>query len=282
MAATLKILLSNLIFSLYFSIVAKSSKSHSVIHFQSFFQSFHFILLKGAAANSEIENEKQAIDATNRALSLYSQLSTETVPWNKIREILEDLKTRNGFAKQDAGLVGGTVTHLMNVMDSYFSVVQHMREWCGLAKPLITVYNKKLDTAENSATQKSLLLRVLENEMNKINRAEVKLNDISSNLREAAEKMTIVRNHLKNKSDAQSVSIRGFVESAGARLHSARIAIDQTNANSKNIVNTIRNLKAQIEETNNYESTAELRSSAVQSGQKLIVDCDEYRKISNY
>lgn len=204
------------------------------------------------------------------------------MPPNTINEIIQELKTKTGVPKEDSHLFGETVTHLTDGMDSYFNVVQNIREFCGLANPTLTVYKQKLTKAESLAAQKRLLLRVLRNELDKMNRAQVGVNEISSSIKEAAEKMTILQNRLKNKSDAQSVSIRRFGESTGEKLTKAYTGIIEINGKLKNQIKTIENLKIQIERSESHVSTAELRNVAVHSAEKLINDCNEYRKIQTF
>lgn len=226
-----------------------------------------FFFIQVTASDLGLESEKQAIDAAHSALGLYNKYSTETVSWNGIKDIIQEIKAKTGIPKEHANLVGGTVTHLMNAMDSYFNVIQNMREWCGVAKPLLTVYSKKLNEPEHSAAKTTLLVRVLGHEVDKMNRAQSDLRDISSNFKDAAEKMTPLRNH--------------FGESC-EKVNRAYISTEETSEKLKEKIQMIRNLKTQIEEAESLTSTAEFRAHADQSIQNLIADCEEYRKISNY
>lgn len=161
-------------------------------------------------------------------------------------------------------------------MDSYFNVVQSVREWCGLTIPLLTTY-KNLNKSE-----KSLLLGIFGNAINKMSRAQIELNEISSNIKEAAGKMTTLQDHLKNKSDARSKSVQKFAESIGSKLNKAHTEITEINEKLKNQIETIENLKVQLEEPESYSTTSEPRNIAIDSAQKLIADCVEYRKIATY
>lgn len=236
-------------------------------------------LFKVSGANAGIENENQAIEAADSALDLYYQLSTKTVPWNRINGKIQELKNLKGVSKNDAELFGETVTSVMNGMDARFNAIQNIREWCGLASGLLTTYNRQLNKAESSTVQKTLLVRVLGNEIDKMDRARVQLDSISSNFKEAAGKMTTMQNRLKNKSDAESKLIKKFVESFDDELNRACTKIDETNRQLQDRIKTIDNLKVQIEGTGSYVSTDELRSITAQSVQKLIADCNEYRKL---
>lgn len=201
------------------------------------------------------------------------------MPWKTINDEIHELRTKNGGSKEDSHLFGETVTHLMNGMDAHFNAVQSIREWCGLAKSVLTAYNQQLNKAESSAAQKTLLVRVLGNEIDKMNRAEVQLTTISTNFHQAAGKLTTLQNRLKNKSDADSKSMKRFAESLGHKLNKAHTDIDETKTKLQDKIRTIENLKVQIEKTESYVSAAELRNIAVQSVQNLIADCNEYSKI---
>lgn len=200
--------------------------------------------------------------------------------WNTINEIIQELRVNDGIPKESAQLVGDTVTDLMNGNDGYSNALQSVREWCGLTKPLLTAYIQQLNKAESSTAQKTLLLRILGNEIDKMNRVEKELNNITRHFKQAAWKFTILRNQLNDKSDAESKAIKRFAELSGIKLNRACTAIDEAKEELKEKIETIGNLKIQIERAESYVSTAELRNIAVQSAQKLIDDCNEYIKVT--
>lgn len=198
------------------------------------------------------------------------------MPPNIINEIItsnDDFSTQRGVFKEDSSHFGNIKTHLMDVKDSHFSAVQTVHEWCGLAIQLLTTY-KKLNNLENESRRRTVLVRALDDD--KLSQAQNNVNKISSDLKEASEEMKILQDHHQNEPNS---SVLSFAQTTGSKLNKAHTGSAEINEKLKTQIETIKSLKVQIQES---ESHSELSNVAIESAEKLIADCVEYRKIATH
>lgn len=219
--------------------------------------------------------EREAIAAMSSAFDLTKQLLAGTLPPNTINETVQELKLKAGTSRisvEDAGLFGDAITALMNGIDSYSSAAGNVREWCGLAKSLLAVYKR----SEVPTTRKSLQLKALANQITTLRQMQENFNRFFSSLEQAAGKVAIVQDHVKNKDDADNKAIQSLAAATGEKLNRAHTQSIEYNEKLKNQIETLENLKVQFGASESNVSTTELRSSANDSVQKLIDNCVEY------
>lgn len=126
---------------------------------------------------------------------------------------------------------------------------------------LFPTYTEFLNSSVGSVRE-IVVLTVLENKINKLKQVQVNLNRFFSSFKEAAEKIT--------NDDAKSKAIQSFAEATGGKLNT-------TDTGLKNQIETLENLKVQIEASKSNASTSELQTATIDSVRKLITNCVEYR-----
>ena len=140
------------------------------------------------SAKQIMDTIKKRIDTADKFLESYDRLKDRVIPWNEFNETLVELdKYRKDYSIESATLIGGIKTTMMNGMDAYFSASQNVYEWAGVATPLLNIYIKLFNqhTEEKAQTQRTLLLKVLDDSIAKMTEARKELERSSACFNEA-------------------------------------------------------------------------------------------------
>lgn len=269
-------------------------------------------------AREAIATSKEAIEAANAGLDLYDRLLDKLVPWKQYDDIIKELdKYRDDYSKECSDLIGKVKTNLMDSMDAYFMSTQSIYEWCGLTTPLLRAYLQLFNDAnsDNSAAQKKLLLKVLDDGIVKMTKAKEDLHKSSLSFNEAAGNLTSLYGRLTLDSDEKSEyfqdkvskmraqvyggvavlggdlipklkkklqEVKSFYEDLKTKVDGTLTNIDDTKTKLKDEIKVMGDLKTQIETTEefvNLDGLEGLRDLLFEAVNNLIKKCDEYRQI---
>lgn len=233
------------------------------------------------------------------------------------------------YSHKSADFLGRIKTHLMNSKDAYDSATQSIYEWCGLSKSLLATYIKLSNdgNASKQTAQNTMLVKVLENGMKQMERAQEKLDVCAANLNATSETLTALGTQMYNDYDENSEyfrrkmehilressdaaaqisgpsgatgiastvieeklidelrerlnSIREFHQNSKVTADQAFIDIKQAKEKLNEKIQMISERKARIGETKSYTPTdnmAEFRKGLIESAERLITNCNEFR-----
>lgn len=153
-----------------------------------------------------LEVAQQAMDTASNALNFYNSLDKE-VPWSKIVDIVDDLdEQRLDQTKVSADLIGKVHTNLLNGLDAYHRLSERVYEWTGLVTPLLMTYLKLFNgfSASKCKAQTSILVKILNEESNKMNMTLEELEIISSNFTQAAKDLATLVERLEKHFEPSS------------------------------------------------------------------------------
>lgn len=142
------------------------------------------------------------------------------------------------------------------------------------------VYKRFLNNSEYSAARKTILLKVLRIEIDEFSQVPVGHNRFFSSLRDATGKLTAVQNHAKYKDDATNKAVFSLAEAAGVKLNRVLAGSNENIAKLESQIDTLKNLKDQIETAEFKVSTPELGDATIDCIEKLITNCVEYLETS--
>lgn len=152
-------------------------------------------------AKAGIEVAKEGIDAVDKALDLYNKIFDKIVPWEELNKTIAKLdQYRQDYSKEAAALIGTVKTLMLNGMDNYFSATQSVREWCQLTIPLLNAYLGLFTGEMNQGkfnAQRTLLLKVLNDGILKMEKAQKDLYTSSSSFNDASGKLTSLKHRLE-------------------------------------------------------------------------------------
>lgn len=154
-------------------------------------------------------------------------------------------------------------------MDAYFRAVQSVYEWCGLTIPLLQIYNKLFTGSMNQGkfnAQRALLLKVLGDGIQKMEKAQDELAASSRSFNSAAGKLTSLKKRLESDFDERSeyfenkkkdLRMKAYIGSAFAGPFGLAIAagvvegiyVPQLKQKMKNIQDFYHDLLRTIEKT---------------------------------
>lgn len=160
-----------------------------------------------AAVKEGIDVAKAAIEAANAGLDLYDKVLDRVIPWKKFENITAELdKYRDDYSQESADLIGLVKQHMMDSQDSYFMATQSIYQWCGLVTPLLKAYLQlfKDNSLQKNAAQRTLLLKVLDDGIEKMNKAQNDLDLSSRSFNLAAGNLTSLYTRLQLESDEKS------------------------------------------------------------------------------
>lgn len=150
---------------------------------------------------------KQGFEIVGKGLELYHKVLDEKVHWKSIEQTVKTLNNySNHYSNTAAGIIGEIKTLTNNATDQYFMAKQSIQEWCSLAVRLIAAYKFLFDKHDenNFPAQKQLLLKVLDDGMEKMTAAHVKLEGVSTNFDLAVGKLTLLLSQLRMDFDNRS------------------------------------------------------------------------------
>lgn len=129
----------------------------------------------------------------DKGLSLFDKRLDKDVPWNIFKDTLKKLDVfRQDYSTEAASLISDLKVKMYDGIDTYFMASENIYEWCGVAIPRLTKYKSlwqgKMDEAKFK-TQKSLLLNLLTDGIERMGKAQEKLDASSSSFNVAAGKL---------------------------------------------------------------------------------------------
>lgn len=136
---------------------------------------------------------KQGFEIVDKGLELYTKVLDEVVPWKSIEETVKGLdRYRDNYSNEAADIIGEIKTLILNTTDKYFSAKQSIYEWCSLTIRFIATYKLLFDKHDekNFPAQKTVLLKALDDGMEKMTAAHVKLEEISTSFKLVTGKLT--------------------------------------------------------------------------------------------
>lgn len=154
-----------------------------------------------------IKVAKVGIETANKAIDLYDDMTYRMLPWKEFDETVAELdKYRRDFSIESANQLGNVEYLLMEGLDAYFRSTQSVYEWAGLTVNLLETYVKLFDNYDASKTkaQKTILIKVFKNGVEKMARAQEQLEMSASRLHEAAGNLTALNTRLSDEFDSKS------------------------------------------------------------------------------
>lgn len=142
---------------------------------------------------------KEAVAASRSVLDLYKKEADVAIPWDTIKEVAEKLdKFRNDYATRSGILAGDIKMLLENAMDEYFMSTQSIYEWCGIVITRLNTYLRLIKNPKSGKVkmQHSILIRLLENGLDKLTTAQDKLDQSSRSLNSASGKIIALSSQL--------------------------------------------------------------------------------------
>lgn len=149
---------------------------------------------------TQAENERSTAEAiiagfesADKALGLYNTLVDRVIQWETVKTIIDDLNSfQNDYFKEVAEIIGEIKTLMMNASHEYFFAAQSVYEWCTLTSTLLGTYVQLLKTADqktSSVAQTTLVVRVLDEGITKMNAALAKLEQSSLSFNKVSGKL---------------------------------------------------------------------------------------------
>ncbi|XP_037044799.1 hemolysin E, chromosomal-like [Bradysia coprophila] len=144
--------------------------------------------------SATVNTTKQGFLIVGKCVEMYNVLDV-TVQWDPITETIEaqDLHFAN-YTIETAQIIGKVKMFTYEAADKYFWAKQRMYEMCNMAKPLIAAYKNLFDMHDpsNFPAQKQLLLKVLDNGMEKMTAADVELEKCATYFDLVAKELTVL------------------------------------------------------------------------------------------
>lgn len=125
----------------------------------------------------------EALGAAANATALISIALGPALPWKALNQNAKQLDQGEGeFSKPNGVLLGQIKTTLLNGIDAYDSASQTIYEWTGLAPTTLKRYIELFSLSDPAAltTQRNFLLRVLDNGIKKLGKAQKEIGDNSA------------------------------------------------------------------------------------------------------
>lgn len=225
--------------------------------------------------STAIRITKRGFEVVEKSLELYTKVLDEVVPWKSIEETVKGMARNNSDHSLDAAeTIGEILTLTLNTTNKYFSAKQSLSEWCSLTVRLIATYKLLFDKHDenNIPARKQLLLKVLDDGMEKINAAHAKLEEISSSFNLVAGKLTTLI-------DQVAVN-KNFYENLKTQIEKANT--DMKNAKSK-LDADIGTVGLQSTQTEQNPASApidmdRLHDDIIGPVNNLVIQCEEFKK----
>lgn len=133
------------------------------------------------------------MEALENSLNLFHKRLDNEVPWKIFQDTLAQLDVfRRDYSIEAGNMIGDLKTKMYNGIDTYFMASQYIYEWCSLAIVRLPNYKAllkgKMDETKFQK-QRSLMLLLLNDGIDKMKNAQKKLYESSSSFNEAAGKL---------------------------------------------------------------------------------------------
>ncbi|HEI0091691.1 TPA: hemolysin HlyE, partial [Escherichia coli] len=139
-------------------------------------------------ADQTVETVKTAIDTADKALDLYNKVLDQVIPWNTFNDTVKELsRFKEEYSQSASTLVGEIKSLLMNSQDRYFEATQVVYEWCGVTTQLLTAYLSLFNEYDEkkASAQKTILIKVLDDGIIKLEKAQQSLHASSQSFNSA-------------------------------------------------------------------------------------------------
>lgn len=144
-----------------------------------------------------IELTNDGIGAMSNAVRMYDDELDKGVPWPTYNNKCRELDRYRGELTPESGLIVGEIAnHLRIAQIEYQAVTQHICEWCGETRNLLSEYRQLFDLRSPLAydQQRILLMQSLRTGSRKMLAAQDILQRISTNFNDATRKITDLQN----------------------------------------------------------------------------------------
>lgn len=267
-----------------------------------------------------METVQEGIETADEILFLYDKVLDRVVPWKELNANNIELGSfRKDYSGESAVLIGEVKTLLSNGIEGYKTASHNVYEWTSLVTPLLTTYISlsNLNSPENTEAQNYILLRVLDNCIEKLSKSQDHLEKSSKNLDKAAAKLVILyrRSELdfqeENEIDLSKlteipigsetdeeigisdITIPSFLTEEKSKMakkfyDNLKKEADQASKDIAKIakilnkeISHLENVKVQTLATKssvNLDQVQSFRDLVVKSAQALLSNSDEYRK----
>lgn len=160
-----------------------------------------------------VELIDKSIKTAEEALDLYNKVVDQLVPWKTFEETITNIERyKDDYSKEAAELVGKTKTLLLDSQDKYYMSTQSIYRWCGLTIKIIPIFIKTLDTSDQSDFQHKLIMKVLDDGIEKINDAIKLLGESSASFNLTSGNLTALDSRLKHDFDNKSSYFKSRVD----------------------------------------------------------------------
>lgn len=154
-----------------------------------------------AEAQAVVEIVKDGLEAGDKALDLYNKILDQLIPWKTFEETIDNLtKYEKDYSNAAGEIVAQVKTLLLNSRDEYFKATQSVFEWSSVASQLLTAYVQLFENynQEKAKAQKSILLKVLTDGIDKMTVAQASLHASSKSFNDASGHISSLRTQLNN------------------------------------------------------------------------------------
>lgn len=154
-----------------------------------------------AEAQAVVEIVKDGLEAGDKALDLYNKILDQLIPWKTFEETIDNLtKYEKDYSNAAGEIVAQVKTLLLNSRDEYFKATQSVFEWSSVASQLLTAYLQLFENynEEKAKAQKSILLKVLNDGINKMTVAQASLHASSESFNAASGHISSLSTQLNN------------------------------------------------------------------------------------
>lgn len=168
-----------------------------------------------ANVTQTVETVKTAIETADKALELYNKVLDQVIPWNTFNDTVKELnRFKEEYSQSASTLVGEIKTLLMNSQDKYFEATQVVYEWCGVTTPLLTAYLSLFNQYDEkkALAQKATLIKVLDDGICKLEKAQQSLHASSQSFNSASGKLLALDSQLANDFNEKSDYFQGQVD----------------------------------------------------------------------
>lgn len=185
--------------------------------------------------------------------------------------------------KQIETIIGDVKTYLMDGIDVYEKTPKPIFDWCDTVTPILTTYmNQKIIEASK---QRDTLIKEVDDGGTIMYDAQCNLHKSSVAFNKASGRLTTLENRLANDLDEHNYESHiKLIADLKEKVASIRKFFENIICTKDHLTKEIRDIgdfKVQTEETKSYikiDDIPEFKNDVVQSAQKIIAKCNEYRK----
>ncbi|EBH7291219.1 hemolysin HlyE [Salmonella enterica] len=171
--------------------------------------------MTGIFAEQTVEVVKSAIETADGALDFYNKYLDQVIPWKTFDETIKELsRFKQEYSQEASVLVGDIKVLLMDSQDKYFEATQTVYEWCGVVTQLLSAYILLFDeyNEKKASAQKDILIRILDDGVNKLNEAQKSLLASSQSFNNASGKLLALDSQLTNDFSEKSSYFQSQVD----------------------------------------------------------------------